>query len=232
MCPREEVLVRRAQITRRSIIDASLLFAFDAGSEYHWALQNKVLGPLGILLGVWRCTACGRLTGEPRPGTFHPEHQQPCPAVCARCHGKDFEYVEQLFRDQEHRVAGHPDGFLRLPGRADLGILEAKSISPNGLKDVRKIPQYNHRLQLHVYLWLTGLQWGTVLYWSKGSWGLDAFVEHFVERDETIVTSLKAQARAVWEALQADTLTERICATPTCSRASDCPVAPMCFAQP
>lgn len=222
LCPREEVLVSRAELVRRKTFDSSTVLAFDTGHEYHYALQNKVLAGR-CLYGHWRCTQCAYLVAGPT--------QYPRPSRCPGCDARaeHLLYVEQHLHDHELRLAGHPDGFLLLPGRSDFGVLEAKSTSKDRLKDVQRAPYPEHVVQLQAYLLLTGYQWGLIFYWSKGTWGLPAFVEHFVSADPVAQKRIVETVRSITHGVRSGVLPERVCDTPTCDAAKHCVVSASCW---
>jgi hypothetical protein len=160
------------------------------------------------------------------------------PSSCEtpNCPGKatldktDFLYVELFHRNEEYRTQGHPDGYLQIPGLPGLGILEVKSISSRSSYEVKHIPSMNHVVQLQTYFWLTGLQWGKILYWDKGAPGMSALMEHHVVRDEEIIANLQGMVRSIRVGMQqGGPLPARLCATATCPRAKSCGVVAKCF---
>ena len=135
---------------------------------------------------------------------------------------------EVEFFDHNIRLKGHTDGFLALPGFSKMGVLEAKSIKPGWT--IKNVPKLEHAIQLHEYFLLTGLEWGVILYWIKGENGLDAFVEHFVERDEDTIARIKANVRGIRSGIMGGPLPDRVCASADCPRAQSCVVSDPCFA--
>jgi hypothetical protein len=84
-CPRATVL--EALIPKPDDWDAQATLRTDAGSALHWWYQNKYLGPMGILFGIWECTACG----------FRTMDDMPMPQDTCKCSGpksKRWEFVE------------------------------------------------------------------------------------------------------------------------------------------
>lgn len=278
LCLREEVLAALFRVTRTSEIDTDLRLIFDHGTALHYALQDLILPQVpGLLLGQWRCRACGSLHrkdqtlprekswvyGEP-PNDWEPPPYAPWreivtlrPERCLFCDapGNVLSHEELLFQDPELKLSGHCDGVLDIPGRDGLGILEAKSIG--NIWKVKKSPMFDHVIQAHVYMMFTGLQWAVILYWHKGTNGISAFQEHFVDRDEETIENIREAARrlnsglqAVAEAHQAmeeasetesagalpalvglGVVPERICETADCKRALGCPVSDQCFGE-
>lgn len=229
LCAREEVLCTRHNVNRNDIVDPGLNLTFLHGTSLHWGVQNVLLGPLGVLLGTWRCDDCAVKVGVPTKGPIE-EWAAPRPWQCAVCHGTSFTYVEHHFYSPQLRLSGHPDGFLKLPGHNGLGILELKSIGQKGGREVQDAPQIGHMIQAHVYMMFSGLQWAKIVYWQKSEFGMKALIEHPVERDEETIERIRDLVGSVWTGMEGGPLPERICANNTCPRAKGCVVASQCFA--
>jgi hypothetical protein len=231
MCPREEVLCARARITREREIDTDLLLIFEHGHGLHDRLQNVILPRVGVLRGKWICLGCGTMQGGPPPEdcSASTDWAIPCPDECEECGASEFRFFEVEYYNHALRLKGHTDGYLAIPGMPGLGVLEAKSIKPGW--QIKNVPKLEHAIQLQLYLLLTGLQWGIILYWIKGENGLEAFVEHFVERDEDTLTKVKAAIRGIHSGVMGGPLPDRTCASAGCPRAADCVVSEACFAE-
>lgn len=237
LCPREEVLSGLLGIEREGTHGAGDLLTFDHGHGLHWALQNHVLPAVGVLYGTWICLECGARAGRvPEGATIRVEDGVPPsplarflvtrPAVC-RCGSEEFHYRELRFVAPEYGTGGHPDGFIMLPSRDSLGVIEAKSTALPW--EVRDAPNFTHVIQLQVYFWFTGLTWGKILYWNKAGTGLDALIEHTIERDDATIDNVKAMLREVWGALEGGPVPKAVCQSPEAPRAKRCPVAVPCF---
>jgi hypothetical protein len=148
------------------------------------------------------------------------------------CGCEEFLYREQHFINEEYRLGGHPDGFIIVQGIPGLGVVECKSISSRRVNEVKSTPDLGHVIQIQSYLWLTGLQWGKILYWEKGGFGMTALIEHTIYRDEETITSIKKMITSIWKGLEGGDLPGRICAHNGCKRASECPMVEPCFAEP
>jgi hypothetical protein len=232
MCPRQEILCAIHNVQRKDTVDAGLEMVFAHGQGLHHVLQNRILPAMGVFYGRWSCIECGHAVGGHEPGRPLIETVVLRPKECAKCKAKkdSLLYRELYFRDAKTRIAGHPDGFLKLDTRDGLGIVEAKSISPLGVWGVKNCPNINHVIQAQIYLWLTGLKWAQILYWDKGTPGLPALVEHFVERDEETIEEVQQTAQTVWTGIENGILPERVCCvTPEAPRAKDCAVSARCF---
>ena len=238
MCPREEVLCVINEVVRTQVVSVDLSLVFSLGTALHNILQNKVLPSLGdVLYGQWRCLACGLLTGGTSGGKPLLESIIARPKACS-CGGPDFLYEEASLRSEQYRLTGHPDGFLKLPEYEGFGILEAKSISERGAWEVKKTPKMDHVIQAQMYMWFTGTQWAQILYWDKGTFGINGLIEHHIERDDDVLTDILSSIDALWSSVKLfkaegeKVLPERICSIATCPRAEVCSVSKQCFSEP
>jgi hypothetical protein len=240
LCAREEVICTTQQVTRKETLGSDLLLIFLHGTSLHWGLQNYALPELGVLYGQWKCLACGTAAGGAEPGFPIAEKVILRPDKCSKCGNVSkgrgdlaFQYVEASFVNDEFGLTGHPDGFLVLPGKPGMGILEAKSIGGRGAWEVKSAPHYGHVVQAQAYMWLSGLKWAVILYWAKAEQGVEqSLMEHFIDYDEETVANIKGILKSIPNGVRSGLLPERICAIPTCTRANKCSVAKKCFAEP
>lgn len=239
LCAREEVLASRLGITRPDNIDADLMVIFEHGHGLHWDLQNRILPLTQTLYGRWLCGSCGTYHGgeaeweAPVKGFVESQILRPntCPNCGAPMTSDNSLYYEQWIKDPKYRLAGHPDGFLRLAGMPGLGVLEVKSISPRGAYEVRNCAKLDHVVQAQCYMWMTKCRWGKVLYWDKGTVGMKGLIEHTIEYDEDHVEAIQNLVRDIWTGVEDEEskLPERICASPDCKRADECHCVEACF---
>ena len=230
LCPREEVLCGLLNVTRKEEISPDLNTIFSLGAGMHWALQNKILPEIGVLIGRWSCVDCGASMGGHVPGKPLQDTLILRPDHCLACGQEELVYRELYFRNEEYRIGGHPDGFVRVPHRPDPGVLEAKSIAQFASFEVKGAPKMDHVVQSQIYLWFTGLQWSVILYWVKGLNGVEGFIEHFVERDEETIAAVQTAIKSIWAGLlPGGSLPPRICAKADCVRAQACSVSTPCF---
>jgi hypothetical protein len=233
LCMREEVLASRGDHVRNEEISSDTNLIFAHGSGLHWALQNLVLPQLpDVLVGVWRCLRCGKRHGSEK--VWVPRPVMCDSAACRRRKTQEdatFFYEELHFTDVELNIGGHPDGFLCLLGQETPGVLEVKSINPRNALLVKNVPMLDHVVQLQLYLWLTGLIWGKILYWNKGESGMKVLVEHTVVRDESTIQAIRAEILELRASLRDSerALPSRICKTEDCARAGKCPLVRSCF---
>lgn len=234
LCAREEVICATKKVERDNDVDAALNLTFLHGTALHWAVQNKLFGPMGVLYGTWRCDKCGSLHGDAKAARSADDFQWavPMPKVCRvqKCGSKEFTYVEPEFVDHDLRLTGHTDGFLVLPGLPGMGILEVKSVGPRYAREVKIAPQIGHIVQAHVYMMFTGFRWARILYWLKAESGMSMLGEHHIDRDEEIIHRVQDLVRSIWSGMESGQLPDRICANATCARAKACSVAEQCFA--
>ncbi len=228
VCPREEVLAALHKIVRTESFASDSLVNFALGTGIHVALQEVILPKIDVLLGEWACLDCGKHHGGGQP--FDIDLMITRPEKCASCGASSFRYVEQFFKDDNFKITGHPDGFLRLSGREGIGVLEAKSIGSRGAWEVKKVPKFEHVVQAQIYMWFTGLDWSCIFYWDKGVYGSECYIEHFVDRDEETIEAIQSGLLSIREGIKTGTLPPRICATATAPRAKECACANPCFA--
>lgn len=225
ICPREEVIVSRKNLTRKRDRAANDMLQMLQGSGLHWAIQNILLPQVCDFLGVWRCISCGKTYGD---GTNVPHSLRSRPLSCT-CGTQEFLYREIVIKNEDFRISGHPDGFLILEGYPGVGIIEIKTIGAGW--EVKQCPLMEHVIQIQIYLWLTNLEWGKILYWDKKVQGEDSIIEHHVVRDPDTIEELKEQARSIWTGLDASKrLPDRVCANSQAPRAKKCSVTEPCFA--
>lgn len=237
MCAREEVICVMENITRDDDVNSDTLITFGHGTALHNFLQSYMLPQLGVIRGAWKCIQCGHEVGIVPDGKPPLKYVVERPEKCAKCKAPALDktddpnliFREQFFFDEQTRVGGHNDGFLILPGRPGVGILEAKSISAKGATEVRHTPKIEHVIQAQIYMWLTGCQWAVILYWNKGQYGVKCLIDHVIERDPDTLKKIKATANSIWRGVEKKKLPKRICGNASCARARECAVRGICF---
>jgi hypothetical protein len=92
---------------------------FDEGHYIHAKWQNW-FQEMGVLHGKFKCLSCSHITW----GTS--------PAECESCGWKVLDYAEVTLVDEELRIAGHTDGWVK--GLGDDCLIEIKSIGPGTIR--------------------------------------------------------------------------------------------------
>jgi hypothetical protein len=179
LCTRQYVLASEMnevmQVVR--VNDRSI---YDIGIAMQEVMRNKYLGPLQILYGKWRCQRCKSLIEGLMPKERHD------------CGGK-FRYEETVFYNHELNIFGSTDGIL-LPrpdfGLAGRGVLEIKSIEGALFKHLRQ-PQPEHIFRTNVYMFLSGMRWAVILYWSKSKEPQSPFKEFGLRYDPSVAEKVR-----------------------------------------
>jgi hypothetical protein len=148
---------------------------------------------MGVLFGIWECTACGSRTLDnmPMPG-------EPC--ECSGPKGKRWVFAETRV---EHPVpgtnallTGYYDGKLHVESRY---MLEMKFPGPKSLKRAVKAPSDGYVYQLRLYMAIE--KWdglGLLFYGDKNDGGEP--VEHIVHPDESVLPEVEQKIREIEEA--------------------------------
>ena len=166
-------------------IDPQLQRIFDNGHGVHFRL-SKNLEETGILKGRWKCPSCLQIFGKKELLGIH--RPQKCD-----CGGQKFQYQEVGFFDPNILIGGHVDAILDLRGTEGVPK-DAKNEESHILVDFKSIraeafkkligPKDSHFLQIQIYLHLSGLRAGKLLYENKND---QMFREFFVPRDEACI---------------------------------------------
>jgi len=206
MCPKALVLTARMGLPMADNTDARARWSMDRGSALHAMFQSYWLGPTGWLLGGWACRACSKLhggVGEDR-WSIVLENAVPLPERCDRCGAvprrqEPWQFVEPYAADNELRVRGRTDGFLRMPSRG-FEVMDLKFTARLDL--IRVAPKADHVAQLHWYLGASSLKTGRIVYVDPGAKSVEeAMVEHPVAFDARLMHQEKEKVRATREAL-------------------------------
>ena len=184
---------------------------FDEGHYIH-AKWQKWFQEMGILHGKFKCDRCDGVTW----GTS--------PSECEHCKAPESKlvYAEVTLRDDDLRIAGHTDGWVK--DEVGDALIEIKSIGPGTIRygqpslmadaggDLMKAwsnvtrPFADHILQGQVYLELMHRMGNTVdqivfLYELKAD---QSFKEFTVKRDFALVEHIFAKAEKVVKAVEAN----------------------------
>jgi hypothetical protein len=238
---------------RRVVLEAALkptpeltragnFLTYDVGHALHHWWQNNYLGPMGVLIGNWRCLACNDIVVR---DAFQP---QACPK-CSRPRSDVILYEEYRVHDPVINYVGHSDGIIELDTLRH--VFEFKTASPSDFEGLDK-PKLEHVVQAHAYMHALKLKSTLIVYqnkgqqcswskkgnrWSAGRLNIRAFV---IEFDQAL---WQRYTKRCADHHQADALVrrlpvvaapearqfERLCTTPTCLLAESCPVVEACF---
>ena len=92
---------------------------FDEGHAIHDKWQTWFY-EMGVLHGKFECLTCGKMNW----GTS--------PDICEMCQSRNLKYKEVSLIDEELRIAGHTDGWIK--GIGDDCLIEIKSIGPGTIR--------------------------------------------------------------------------------------------------
>jgi hypothetical protein len=93
---------------------------FDEGHYIHAKWQNWFY-EMGILHGNFRCFSCEKMTWGTSPDS------------CEHCGFQNLEYSEVTLRDDDRRIKGHTDGWIK-DDKGDV-LIEIKSIGPGTIRN-------------------------------------------------------------------------------------------------
>jgi hypothetical protein len=213
LCPRALVMARRMGIKLVDDTDAQARWRMDKGTAMHSVIQELWLGPLGWLLGGWRCPSCAHVHGEDISdappfwisGTWvTPKSSVPMPEKCEKCGHKNhpmdpLQYVEPWVIDPELKVRGRTDGLLKLPAHYP-EFLDIKTTA--NLARVKESPWPNDITQLQWYMGPSKCRRGRLLYVNPGVKEVEkAIVEHQVSFDPKLMHKEKEKIRGLRKAL-------------------------------
>lgn len=204
LCPRALVMSYRLGLRMAKDDDATGRWNMDRGTALHRVVQEAWLGPMGVILGGWKCPACAKLHGGTNEWGITSQTAVPMPKACDGCGHKarkqePFRFVEPSSADQTLRVRGRVDGLLRLPGHG-FEVLEIKTTGR--LDKIREAPRPDHVIQLHWYLDSERLQSGRLLYLDPGAKNIETCMrEHLVAFDAKLMFREKEKIRVLREAL-------------------------------
>lgn len=172
-CPRAHAIVEifakgakeSAKARIFSHLPINLLATFEIGTAVHSHWQNDILGPAGVLFGVWRNKSSRVHSGITSVGPNGKILSPPASWVPMPTGRVAYEFVESSAKDDDLRMSGSIDGGVML-GNVMVG-LEIKTISQRGFDALEGV-QPEHKVQADVYCHLFGLPAMVFLYISKG----------------------------------------------------------------
>lgn len=220
-CTRREVF-RRMHVPQTDAclentwVTPNLQARFDIGHALHWWYQNKYLGPMGVLMGDWKCQHCSHL-------------QKECvmPEECSKCGDTALEYVEMSVNIPEYDIYGHCDGILNIDG--DVYVMDLKTIDPDLFTNIKK-PYDSQTLQLRLYMHALCIQKGLIIFIDKSGRGDTPIKEFLVEQDEEILQEVFNNIDEARDYLRRKVLPQRCnCKTKRSKDAKRCVFAELCF---
>lgn len=237
MCPRQFVLNYWRPSPEYSTFTPDAIVKMQIGTDLHSFLQDKVLGPAGILWGKWH-------NGEEVVEGFHPEPVETYEFLQRGGRTPRWTFVEPEFYDLKHRLKGHCDGrisktrlqaFLQI--KSVHSVREILSIPPGPLShteiktttDVEKVADVPpwYRMQSSVYQWLDEAHESTFIFLDRATCEIKTLN---YEYEQSVVDEALHKCRIIWEAIRDETMPEAFmkCRKPsdkrakTCSHAKDC----------
>jgi len=187
-------------------LNSQLERIFDNGHYTHDRWRDYLMGTaVDALLGRWTCI---NWSAHPEPKLFGTETKFGCtkPSKC-ECGSTKFQYAEVGFRDDETWWGGHVDAIIditkwpykklgeykdiaALPDDERYFLIDFKTMNPFEFKGLEK-PKTEHKTQMQVYLYLSGLKFGKFVYENKAN---QAVKEFLVLRDDAMIAVKREEA--------------------------------------
>jgi hypothetical protein len=170
-------------------IEPTVQRMFDAGNAFHWRMQRD-LAVANVLRGYWKCRRCEKTHGkENKIGILIPEK---CECGDGRKGLSLFEYRELEVEDKEYNFKGNADGIIDIVG-SDIQhyVVDFKTIKTEKFNILRK-PDVKYIVQINIYMWLLGLEFGIIYYEDKNDHSVKEFL---VRSDERIIDNVKENAK-------------------------------------
>ncbi len=261
LCPRLETLCAKHGIIRTRTIGPDLQWKFDVGTLTHHLYRDWYLGPHGMYLGRWKCLRCGwdtdkSMNNETR--SFKPNGSLPgegvfnlvkMPIVCEKCgHGREdgegsktIVFSEWDLQNDEYGITGHTDGWRFCPESNEVILQEIKSADPSSFAYTTINGPHPYTLkQIQVYMWMTGIKRGEVIYINKagkdpkGKHGMSIhhgfFVPHIIDYDEDWLRyNVLNNVKYLRDCLRKGNVAERQCSNINSQFAKMCNYKELCF---
>lgn len=169
--------------------DPQLERIFDCGHYMH----SRWGGYIQLALTVRGKWACKNWMVHEEPKIFGQDNSIgiPKPTKC-ECGSERFEYVELGFYDETTNWGGHVDAVVEIPSTSTTPIIvDFKTMNPFQF-DKLTAPVPKHKTQIQIYLYLSKLQLGKLIYEDKGSQKIKEFD---VPRDDDYIAVKVEEAK-------------------------------------
>lgn len=248
MCPRFEILKQLMPDLgdATEVIDTRTQMIFDVGTALHSWWQEQYFGPMGVLKGNWRCVHCNYQTSM----TTMPIKPHHCGNTVSdgspvlNPHGtparvgnnRIWRFAEVPVLNKEWNIIGHSDGIYLLRGPTGIieCILEIKTAGPSFWAR-GGIPYAANIFQINIYMWLTGMTRGILLYIDKGGVNKDLPMmckEVVVNYNDTHRKDACMKIDLYRDAVKTKTLPARMATCelkPRSAKPSSCPYSRICL---
>lgn len=148
---------------------------FDMGHAIHDIIQGY-FWDIGLLKGSYKCLKCDKIYDDILAPTC-------CPSGKVTHEKKHLKYKEVRMRSEEYKINGRCDGILVIDGEEHL--MDVKSIANRTPKSPEqtfcfedletKGPKHDHIVQLNLYMWISGIHRGHLLYVAKNNHQIKTF---------------------------------------------------------
>lgn len=178
-------------LTLKEVFKPGLLRVFDNGHHVHYRWQGYLEDPRcagSMFKGKWKCKNSyahehPQIYGkDTKLGILRPEK---CECGCT-----EFHFMEVGFFDEDTMLGGHVDTILCTPTGQHI-IIDYKSIKKYFFDKLYDTPKPEHNIQMHCYLFLSGLSLGKFIYECKDDQNLK---EIDVPRNEDLISVIVEEA--------------------------------------
>lgn len=259
ICDRQYILQKMTGKALYEYIEPGLRLKFIYGSNLHRMIQDDLLGPTGILLGMWKCSSCGyfdnKINNVERNYITYPG---PC-----QCGDTRWHYVEPKMEiaipgitySEEWRIVGATDGLTTREEVIDIKTIKGDKI--DGLEkawesifdvddfgvyddtpswDIKSARKYYVQIQLYMYGF--NKQKGIIYYIPKTTADdLNTWVQILVERNDKVVKDIFRKIKNLHklsteceDVSKKIKLPAKVCKTQYSYTARDCGLCKECFA--
>lgn len=223
LCPRAKIAQLAGKATLYNDIPTpKLRFRFDLGHAIHEIIQNYYWD-CNMLEGTFSCERCGAKFWARSPLT--------CPE-CIDAKRKQLKFEEIVLKDEKYRISGRCDGYVWVEtgkNKEEKHIQDIKSIQ-NRLPSMpeqawcfedldERGPKPDHVAQLTLYMYISGVHHGHLLYVSTNSQQIKSF---YVPYDEAVIQPYLNEISSIIDAAERWKSGEEIELPAPCSK-KDCP---------